>query len=540
MREGDALGGLRELDHLEVELVAHLRGRTVLLDQLAGRAEALDVLAQSDNGALVGHLGNRTLVDALNRELSLEAVPGVLLQLLVAQREATVLLVDLEYDHVDVGTDLRELTRVLHLLGPAQIRDVDQAVDALLDLDEYAEVREVAHLGRALRADGVLGLDVLPRIGRQLLDAERHLALLTVEGQDNGLHLVADLHELLGRTQVLAPRHFGYVDQPLHTRSDLDECAVVSHDNDTALDLVADLEVGIESLPRMRGELLQTQGDTLLLVVEVEDHDVDLLIERNDLLGVVHAAPREVGDVNQTVHTAQIDEYAVGGDVLDGTLEDLTLLELRHDDLLLGLELGLDKGLVRNDHVAELLVDLHHLELHGLVYIDVVVADGLHVDLRTGEEGLDAEDIDDHAALGAALDVTLDDLVLLQGLIDTIPALELTGLLVRESQLAVLVLGRLDVDLDLVTDLQIGIVAELRYGDHALALVADVHQHLALGDGRYGTLDHFADSDVRKRLVISLGDLLLGLIVHAQIVLEGVPVEILVCDHVLYFFHCGN
>ena len=235
-----------------------------------------------------------------------------------------------------------------------------------------------------------------------------------------------------------------------------------------------------------------------------------------------------------------IDEYAVGGDVLDGTLEDLTLLEFRHDDLLLGLELGLDEGLVRNDHVAELLVDLHHLELHGLIYIDVVVADGLHVDLRTGEEGLDTEDIDDHAALGAALDVTLDDLVLLQGLIDTIPALELTGLLVRESQLAVLVLGRLDVDLDLVTDLQIGIVAELRYGDHALALVADVHQHLALGDGRYGTLDHFADSDVRKRLVISLGDLLLGLIVHAQIVLEGVPVEILVCDHVLYFFHCGN
>ena len=245
--------------------------------------------------------------------------------------------------------------------------------------------------------------------------------------------------------------------------------------------------------------------------------------------------------MDQTVHTAQVDEYAVGGDVLDRTLEDLALLEFRHDDLLLSLELGLDQRLVRHDHVAVLLVDLDNLELHGLVHIYVVVTDGLHVDLRTGEEGLDAEDIDDHAALRAALDVTLDHFVLLQGLIDAVPRLELACLLVREGQLTVLVLGRLNIDLDLVSDLQIGVVAELRNGNHAFALVADVHENLALGDGRNGTLDHFAHGNVRERLVIRLGDLLLRLIIHAQVVLKGVPVEILVCDYVLYFiFHCGN
>ena len=55
--------------------------------------------------------GNRTLVDALYGELVLELVPGVLLQLLVTQREAAVLLVDLQYDDLDVGTYLRKLTR---------------------------------------------------------------------------------------------------------------------------------------------------------------------------------------------------------------------------------------------------------------------------------------------------------------------------------------------------------------------------------------------------------------------------------------------
>ena len=81
------------------------------------------------------------------------------------------------------------------------------------------------------------------------------------------------------------------MDQTLHTGSDLDERAVVGHNNHAALHLVSDLERLIERLPRMRGELLQTQGDALLGLVEVEDHDVDLLIERHDLLGVVYAAP---------------------------------------------------------------------------------------------------------------------------------------------------------------------------------------------------------------------------------------------------------
>ena len=458
----------------------------------------------------------------------------------MTQRQATVLLVDFEHYDLQVGADLGELARMLDLLGPRQVGDMHQTVDALLDFDEDTEVGEVAHLGHAARADRVLLLDIGPRIGRKLLDAQRHLALCAVERQDDGLDLVADLHELLRRTQVLAPRHLRHVDQALYARSDLDERTVIGHDDHLALDLVADFEVGIERLPRVRGELFETQRDTLLGLVEVEDHDLELLIELHDLLGMVHTTPRQVGDVNQAVHAAQVDEHAVGGDVLDRTFEDLALFELRHDDLLLSLQLGLDERLVRNDHVAELLVDLHHFELHGLVYIYVVVANGLHVDLRTGQERLDAEHVDDHTALRAALDVTLDDFVLLQRFVDTVPRLELPGFLVRKGQLAVLVLGRLHVDFDLVAYLQVGVVAELRYGDDTLALIADIDDNLALVDTRYGSLDHFADVDVRKRLVVSLGDLGFVLVVHAQVVFKGVPVEIFVCNYILYFFHCGN
>src|SRR5690554_7067240 len=52
----------------------------------------------------------------------------------------------------------------------------------------------------------------------------------------------------------------------------------------------------------MSSQLLQTQSNTLLLVVEVENNDIQLLIELYNLFGVRNTSPRQVGDVNQTVY----------------------------------------------------------------------------------------------------------------------------------------------------------------------------------------------------------------------------------------------
>ena len=246
----------------------------------------------------------------------------------------------------------------------------------------------------------------------------------------------------------------------------------------------------------MWSELLKTECDTLLAIIEVEDNNIELLVESNNLLWVAYAAPREVSDVDKTIYATEVDEYTVGSDVLNSTLKDLTLLELRHDKLLLSLELCLDKSLVRDNNIAELLVDLNNLELHSLINIYVVVANWLNVDLRTWKECLDAEYINDHTALSAALNITLDDLVLLQSLINTIPALELTSLLVREDELTALVLYRLYINLYLVANLQLRVVTELRCCDNALALVADVYDYLALVDLGNGTLYGLTYSDV--------------------------------------------
>ena len=85
--------------------------------------------------------------------------------------------------------------------------------------------------------------------------------------------------------------------------------------------------------------------------------------------------------MNQTVNTAKVNKHAVRSDVLHHSLQHLALLELADDLLLLLFQLGLNECLVADNNVLVLLIDLDDLELHGLAHEDIVVTDGLHVNL---------------------------------------------------------------------------------------------------------------------------------------------------------------
>ena len=61
----------------------------------------------------------------------------------------------------------------------------------------------------------------------------------------------------------------------------------------------------------MWSQLLQTEGNALLLIVKIKDNDVELLIKLNNFLRIAYAAPREVCDMNETVNTSEVDEYTV-------------------------------------------------------------------------------------------------------------------------------------------------------------------------------------------------------------------------------------
>src|SRR5262245_5330753 len=111
------------------------------------------------------------------------------------------------------------------------------------------------------------------------------------------------------------------------------------------------------------------------------------------------AAPGHVGDVEQTVDAAEIDECTEVGDVLDDALSHLILRELLHQLLALAGALGLEDHAARDDDVAAALVELDDLELVLLTEQLVDVRHAAERDLRAGEERVDAHEVDDDATL---------------------------------------------------------------------------------------------------------------------------------------------
>ena len=224
---------------------------------------------------------------------------------------------------------------------------------------------------------------------------------------------------------------------------------------------------------------------------------------------MAHPAPRHVGDVQEAVDAAEVDEGAVVGDVLDDALEHLALGEgLQRVLLLLGVLL-FEQRLAREHDVAALLVDLDHAHAQLLAAQRVQVPDRTHVDLRSGQERADA-DVDGEAALDAFDDAADDDLALRIGLLDLVPNLHLLGFFARQDDVAFAILGALEQHVDDVALLDgdfAVLVEELADRDHAFGLVAHVHDHFGGGHLEDRALDDLAFRDVSEAGIVDVQQL---------------------------------
>src|SRR6185295_17194337 len=213
-----------------------------------------------------------------------------------------------------------------------------------------------------------------------------------------------------------------------------------------------------------------------------------------------------VGDVQQAVDAAEVDERAVVGDVLDRAAQDLPLGQRLERGLLLLGVLLFEERLVREDDVAALLVDLDdaHAELLPLQRSEV--PHGTHVDLRAGEERADA-DVHREAALDPLDDAADDDLPLGVGLLDLVPDLHLLGLLARQHDVAFAILRALEQHVDQVAALHghlAALVEEFVDGNQAFCLVADVDDDRRLGHLQHGALHDLAFRHVAEAVVIDV------------------------------------
>src|SRR6202041_321385 len=337
---------------------------------------------------------------------------------------------------------LQDFGGVFDAFGPAQIRDVHQTVDSILDLDEGAKVGKVANAAFDDGPDRVLAPELLPWVLLELLHAERDATVVRIHAEDDGVDLIAGFDQLRRMLHPLRPGHLRDVDETFDALLELNERAVVGDRKHAAANLSADrIALGCVE-PRIRRELLESERDALLVLVELQHLHLDLVANVDEVAGMGQAAPAHIRDMEQAIEAAQIDECAVVGEVLDGTSGDAALFESRERDRLLGVLLLFEQLLAADNDVAALLVQLDDADFNLGADVAVQIADRTDFDLRTRQKRLDA-DVDGQTTLDPAKNHALDGCFVVCRLLELVPHLVAERLFVAD-QVAALGLFPLD------------------------------------------------------------------------------------------------
>src|SRR6185437_12356198 len=167
--ERDALLLDVDVEHLRLDHVAFL----VLLDHLLARTlpveigemdHAVHVAVEAEEQAELCLVLDLAFDGGTRRMLLDEHLPRIAHGLLEAERDAALDRIDFENLHLDLLRGGNDLAGMHVLLGPRHFRDVDQAFDARLELDEGAVIGDVCDAALEARADRELGFDALPWI----------------------------------------------------------------------------------------------------------------------------------------------------------------------------------------------------------------------------------------------------------------------------------------------------------------------------------------------------------------------------------------
>lgn len=131
---------------------------------------------------------------------------------------------------------------------------------------------------------------------------------------------------------------------------------------------------------------LEGQGDALTIEVNVEHLDGNLVADLDNLGRVVDVLPRQLGNVDQAVNAAQINECTEVDDGGHDAFANLALLELGQEGFA-HFGLGLFEVLTTGEHhIVAVLVELEDLGLDGLANVRGQVADATHFDQGCRQE----------------------------------------------------------------------------------------------------------------------------------------------------------
>ena len=328
--------------------------------------------------------------------------------------------------------------------------------------------------------------------------------------------------------------------QAVYAGLQLNESAEGTNAHHVALQNGANGVLFFDVVPGLGLQLLVTQLDAFPFPIQGQDLHFHFLVHLQHFAGMAHAAPGQVGDVDQAVHAAQVNKRAEIGKAANDTGHHSALFQLFPRGSLLGRVFFFNDLLAAGHDALLLLVYVNDLQLHGLAH---ELADLFHVALRqlgSGHESADAAlDAGQQAALNGFLAHGVDVFVVLEFFHQRFPSLAVYNVALREQDVAFAVVHFDDLYLDLVTELHV-LFHHFGALNQTIGLITDVDAHFVIGDLHYGASDGLARADANHGLfnvfhgqglvflsfLFNIGDGFLGFLVDSFHVVHA-------CDNLL-------
>src|SRR6266702_2273899 len=351
-----------------------LRGSDFFTRQLRHVNQPFDPLFQLDKNTEVGQRGNFTGDHRSRTVLAGGKAPWVRLKLLDAERETLIFYVNLENYRLHQAPFCVHIAGMLDALRPRHIRDMHQAVDAVLDADKHAEVGHVLDLTFDSGAGRIFIGNRRPGIFGNLLESQGDFTVAHVDAEDNRFNFIADVEHIGGAANPLRPGHLRHVDQTFNAGLQFDERAVFHQADNLAVNALTDRELGRYVNPGISQGLLDAERNFPFGAVEFEHFCGDLLARLENIRPLADPAPGKIGHMKQSVNAAQINEGAIVGNILDRTLYDLTFFKFFEGYVAYRRALLFENGTARQHDIVTALIDFDNLETS--LYSDIAVGVG--------------------------------------------------------------------------------------------------------------------------------------------------------------------
>src|SRR5437899_752972 len=148
---------------------------------------------------------------------------------------------------------------------------MDQAVHTVFNLDESAEVGQIAHAAMYAIADVIPLSNCLPGILLHLLHPETHAASPWIYAQHLDFDSVARTHDFARVLDALGPAHLRNMHQSLDPRFQFYESSIISYARNLPRDTSGGRKALLDCFPRIGQELFVSERDTLAFAIEFEN-----------------------------------------------------------------------------------------------------------------------------------------------------------------------------------------------------------------------------------------------------------------------------